>query len=388
MGVEERRARLARRHHLGPAAPGSDVAAVAADLVAVHATDPATVFLSLWARMPTVDPPAIERALYDDRTLLRMLAMRRTMFVVPIELVPVVQAAASDAVAADQRTRLVGYIEDSGLGPDGAEWLSRAEAATLDALKDRGEATASELSRVTPLLREQLRLGAGTKWEVTQGASGRVLLQLGAEGRIARGRPRGTWISSQYRWAPITAWLPGGMPRQPPDEARVELVRRWLARYGPATVADLRWWTGWAARLVQAALDRIEHVEVDLDGEVGLVLAGDVEPVERPPPWVRLLPALDATVMGWKRRDWYLGGHGPALFDRNGNAGPTAWCDGRVVGGWAQRSDGEIVHRLLEDIGREAKAELDALAARLTDWIGSIRVTPRFRTPLERELSS
>jgi hypothetical protein len=178
------------------------------------------------------------------------------------------------------------------------------------------------------------------------------------------------------------------MPRQPPDEARVELVRRWLARYGPATVADLRWWTGWAARLVQAALDRIEHVEVDLDGEVGLVLAGDAEPVEQPPPWVRLLPALDATVMGWKRRDWYLGGHGPALFDRNGNAGPTVWCDGRVVGGWAQRSDGEIVHRLLEDIGREAQAELDALAARLTAWVGSIRVTPRFRTPLERELSS
>jgi hypothetical protein len=59
-----------------------------------------------------------------------------------------------------------------------------------------------------------------------------------------------------------------------------------------------------------------------------------------------------------------------------------------VVGGWAQRSDGEIVHRLLEDIGREAQAELDALAARLTAWVGSIRVTPRFRTPLERELSS
>jgi hypothetical protein len=178
------------------------------------------------------------------------------------------------------------------------------------------------------------------------------------------------------------------MPRRSPSQARVELVRLWLARYGPATVADLRWWTGWTARLVQAALAGVESEEVDLDGEVGLVLAGDVEPAERPPPWVRLLPALDATVMGWKGRHWYLGAHGPALFDRNGNAGPTVWCDGRVVGGWAQRTDGEVVHHLFEDIGTEARADLDALAARLTIWMGPIRVTPRFRTPLERELSS
>jgi hypothetical protein len=85
------------------------------------------------------------------------------------------------------------------------------------------------------------------------------------------------------------------------------------------------------------------------------------------------------------------------LFDRSGNIGPTAWWDGRIVGGWAQRQDGEIAVRLLEDIGAEASAALDAEARRLREWIGAdpkapknpkVRVTPRFRTPLERELAS
>lgn len=105
-------------------------------------------------------------------------------------------------------------------------------------------------------------------------------------------------------------------------------------------------------------------------------------------PWVALLPALDPTVMGWTGRDWYLGGHGPALFDRSGNAGPTVWANGRIVGGWAQREDGEVVHRLLGDVGTEATAAVATEAARLTEWLTPVRITPRFRTPLERELTA
>ncbi len=94
----------------------------------------------------------------------------------------------------------------------------------------------------------------------------------------------------------------------------------------------------------------------------------------------------DATVMGWQQRDWYLDGHGKALFDTNGNAGPTVWRDGRVVGGWAQRKSGNVVFRLLDDIGREGADAVAGEAERLTAWLGDVRVTPRFPTPLQREL--
>ena len=92
--------------------------------------------------------------------------------------------------------------------------------------------------------------------------------------------------------------------------------------------------------------------------------------------------------MGWAERDFYLGPHQAPLFDRTGNIGPTVWCDGRIVGGWAQRNDGPVVWRLLEDVGAEAEAAIEAETGRLTKWFGDVRVTPRFRTPLERELSS
>jgi hypothetical protein len=92
--------------------------------------------------------------------------------------------------------------------------------------------------------------------------------------------------------------------------------------------------------------------------------------------------------MGWAGRDWFLGPHREMLFDRNGNAGPTVWWDGRVVGGWAQRPGGDVVYRLLEDVGAEAQAAVALEAERLTRWLAAVRVTPRFRTPLERTLSA
>jgi hypothetical protein len=158
------------------------------------------------------------------------------------------------------------------------------------------------------------------------------------------------------------------------------------AAFGPATVADLKWWTGWTLAQTRAALEAVEVVEVDLDGAAGMLPAGDLEPEPAPEPWVAFLPSLDPTVMGWKERDWYLGEHAPALFDRNGNAGPTVWWNGRIVGGWAGRKDGEVVFRLLEDVGAEAARAVEAEAERLQAWLGETKVTPRFATPLAKEL--
>ncbi len=400
IGIEERRARLARRHHLAAGARSDDVVEIVRDLVALHSTDPASVFLSVLARSAlagVAGVAAVERELYEVRSLVRMLGMRRTMWVVPVELAAVVHGACTRAIEVRERDRLVHFLDEAGVvdASDGHAWLAEVEEATMAALADAGEATAAELSKGVAGLRERLHLGVGTKWEAVQGASTRVLFVLAASGRIVRARPKGTWISSLYRWAPTASWLPGGIDRGltllPAGVAQVELVWKWLASFGPGTVADLAWWTGLTVGEIRRALAELPTVEVDVDGpKPGLVLADDLDPVESPlgPPSVALLPALDPTVMGWKERSWYLGAHGPALFDRSGNAGPTVWWDGRVVGGWAQRKSGEIVVRLLEDVGAEAAAQAEAEAARLQAAIGPVRVTPRFRTPLERELSA
>jgi hypothetical protein len=388
LDVEERRARLGSRHRLA-GNPAAGPVEAARDVVALHATDPASVHLSAAARMAEPDVAAVECALYEDRTLIRMLGMRRTMFVVPDELAPAIQASCTEAIAARERTRLVKRLQDAGVAEDAGAWLAEVEEATLAALRARGEAAAAELSVDEPRLRTSVLMAAGKPYAARQNVSTWVLGQLSMDGRAVRGRPRGSWISSQYRWSPVERWLPGGMPERDAAEAGTELVRRYLAAFGPAPLADIRWWTGWTARQATAALARLETAEVDLGGGApGHVLAEDLEPVAPPAPWVALLPALDATPMGWQERGWFLGGHGPALFDRSGNIGPSVWADGRIVGGWAQRRGGEVAVRLLEDVGAEARAAVDAAAERLATWVGEVRFTPRFRTPLERELSA
>jgi hypothetical protein len=370
--------RRLERHHLDHRATG--VVDVVRDLVALHATDACSVFLSVAARTTGVTAADVERALYDDRSIVRMLGMRRTVFVVPTEVVPVVQAACTDDIAAAERKRLVQLLDGSAVAKDADRWLAKVERSTVDALVARKEATAAQLCDDVPELRLQFLFGEGKRWEGMVGLSTRLLFVLAAQGRIVRGRPRGSWSSTQYRWAPAATWFAEPPPAMPAVEAEAELARLWLGSFGgPTAAADLKWWTGWTVAKTKRAL-------ANADGTIQTEPA--TMPARKAEPAAALLPALDPTVMGWKERAWYLGDHGPALFDHSGNAGPTVWWDGRVVGGWAQRKDGEIVWRLLEDAGRTAQRAVAAEADRIAAWLGDVRVTPRFRTPLERELSA
>jgi Winged helix DNA-binding domain len=384
VSVAERRARLAARHRLAPQA--GSVAGAAADIIGLHGTDPASVYLAAWARTGA-SRAAIDDALYGTGTLVRMLGMRRTVFVVPVGLMPVVQAACTDQIAERMRRDLARRVEESGIAADGPGWLKEVGEATVSALAARGSATGAELAQAEPRLRAQIVYAADKSYGGPVNVTTRLLTLLSAEGLIVRGRPRGGWTSSQFTWS---LPLPGAAvePRPPAAAARAELARRWLHAFGPAPRADLQWWTGGTAGQVKQALGQLETAEVDLGGIPGVMLAADEDAPPAAEPWAALLPALDPTAMGWRDRAWYVGEHAPALFDRSGNIGPTAWWDGRIVGGWAQRQDGEIAIRLLEDAGSEASAAIAAEAQRLREWTGAdIRVTPRFRTPLERELA-
>jgi hypothetical protein len=388
IAVEERRARLVRRHRLAPGDRAASALEATRSIVVLHSTDAVTVFLSVHARTSDIEPADIERELYEERSLVRMLGMRRTLFVVPRELVPVVQAACTRTIAARERRRLENFIVDSGISTRPSAFLARAAKAALLELDARGEAQTTELTKAVPALAKRIRFGVGSRFEATQSVGSRLLPQLAMEGRLVRGRPRGSWTRPQYYWVPIATWLGGEIEAIDPATAQAELLRRWLARFGPATETDIRWWTGWTAREARAALAAVPHEGVDLDGATGYVLEGDLEPTPRPEPSAALLPTLDPTTMGWKERDWYLGPHAPVLFDSNGNAGPTVWWEGRVVGGWSQRRDGEIVYRLLDDVGSDAVRMVEAEAERVAAWLGDVRFSPGFLPPFQRELAA
>ena len=386
IGVEERRARLGVRHFL--ARPAPSIEAVADRLVGLHSSDPATVYLAARARVTGMTHEELEDALYERRSLVRMLGMRRTLFVNTPEHAAVIDAACTKAIAAAERRRVIKMLEDQGVTADGAGWLRAAIRDTMAALHEHGELAGAQLSKLVPALRVKLHFGSG-KWAAEVGMTTRVVFLLATEGTIVRARPRGSWISGQYRWTPTDVWLGAPLPSIPTAEASATLLHAWLAAFGPGTTADIRWWTGWTARQANAALAAIDVEEVALDdGATGFVLAEDAAPVRSRKRWVAFLPGLDPTTMGWKERDWYLGPHGPTLFDRNGNAGATVWADGRVVGGWGQRENGDVVYRLLERVDPTTKKKIDAERDRLTSWLDGARVTPRFRSPLDKELAA
>ena len=358
-------------------------------MVGLHSSDPATVYLSARARIPGLEPGDVEAALYDDRSVVRILAMRRTMFVIPTDLAPLLHYSSTVALMASERKRTEKMVEDAGITSDGKAWVESVSERALAALRARGEAVATDLAKDVPELGEKITFYKKDGSVLTTvGMSTRILFLLAIEGRIIRGRPKGSWQSSLYRWAPMETWIGGPMVEIDQSHARRLLLTRWLKTFGPATELDMKWWTGWPVTQVRRALAELGAVEVQVGSGTAYLLPEDIDPVEPVRPWVQLLPSLDPTTMGWKQREWYLGSHYPRLFDRNGNAGPTVWVDGKVVGGWAQRASGEVVWELLADVGSDSLSEIERQAGILADWLGEKVVIPRFRSPSEKELAA
>lgn len=291
---DDRRARLVARHHLGRTA-GDAVEAVRG-VTAAHSSDPLTPYLAAWTRVSDLAHRDLDRALYDDRRLLRMHAMRRTLFVVPTDEAAIFAAGAARDVAAKEHRKIVGWLAAEVPGGQVADWIAQVEEQVADVLADGVERRTGELSELVPALATEITVGSG-KWTTRTPVSSRLLLLMAMDGRIVRTRPAGSWRSSQYHWTSVRRWLGQPIEELDPGDARPELLRRYLAAHGPATLVDVRWWTGWTAARARQVLADVGAVTVDLDG----------------------------------------GGEGCA--------GPTVWVDGTVV-------------------------------------------TPRFRTPLERELSA
>ena len=390
VSVAERRARLAARHHLAPASRGAaspgGVAGAVADIIGLHGTDPASVHLAAWARTGAARAD-IEHALYAEGALVRMLGMRRTVFVVPASLMPVVQAACTDQIAERMRRDLSRRVQESAIAADGAAWLGEVAEATMRALAARGSATGAELARDEPRLRAQIVYpGAeGKSYGGPVNVTTRLLTLLSAEGLIVRGRPRGGWTSSQFTWS--------AAPAQPRPDGR-----RRPGRAGPPLAAGVR--PGRPGR--PAVVGR-------LDGDAGQAGA---EPAAMWPRW---------TWTGWRascspptRRRPPPRNHGPRCCLPStpprwaGVSGAGTWAGtrppcstgpgtsarrpGGTAGSWAA---GRTARTARSPSGcsrtrRQASAALAAEAERLREWIGAdpkIRITPRFRTPLERELA-
>ena len=373
--VAERRARLARRHRLAPGHRAGDVVEAAASMVCLHGTDPGTVYLSAHARVEEMTVADLDRALYADRSLVKHMAMRRTLFVFPRETLPVAQAGASLRVADAERRRLIRDVEKAGLRPDGKRWLAQVSKQVLTALADgrRGHVVAAARGDPAPPGLDHLRRGQvlGRSGGDRPPGDDRAVGRRADRARVQRRR------LDHFAAALGGDTVMAGRADRATARSRGRGRASSSAGCGPSAPARRStssggWDRPWAP--CARRWPTLEAVEVDLDGQTGYLLPDDLEATDPVEPWAALLPPLDPTTMGWSQRDWYLGPHKAQLFDTNGNAGPTLWWEGRIVGGWRQSDSGEVVLQVLDDIGADGVQALEREAARLTDWLEGAHV--------------
>jgi hypothetical protein len=383
----QRRIRLARRHAIAPRHRVADPVAAARAVVALHSTEAGSVHLAVAARVDGVSVADVDRALYQERSLVKQLAMRRTLFAFPRDLIPAALGSASARVVTAFSGRISRTIVANGFATDGDAWLEEACTAVEEAVVRGGSLSNVEIRDKVEMVRGLLDVGTG-KWGQAVAVSPWICTLLGLRGRLTRGSAVGSWSNPRPRWQLMEDWL--GEPVAPlgPREGYAELVERWLDRFGPGTVDDIVWWLGATKGIVRTSLADVEAVDVDLDdGQVGYVLPGDEADEAEAEPWAALLPVLDATTMGWKSRGFYLDPDDVAyLFDTNGNAGTTAWWNGRIVGCWVQDSDGTVRVVTRRDCGEAADRALAAEAERLTSWLDGTVVTSIYASAQQRGL--
>lgn len=384
--TEQRRWRLGHRHLLVAEHATDDIEAITKSLVGLHSSDPATVYLSCLARMRNPSIETIENALYDDRSVVRHHAMRRTIWVMARRTTRLAHAATTAKIAAAERKRTLAAMEMNADIADGEAWLDAAEAEIVELL-GVGSKNTREIGRDLPHLAVPLAFGSA-KHTATLNAHTKVLQGAGFNATLVRGKPAGSWNSAEYPWSIVEQWLGEPIVGLDKREAVAELVDHWLQRFGPATETDMVWWFGDTKSLIRNALSDSGAVPVLLEnGDEAWVAADDASTVDQPEPWVRLLPGLDPTSMGWKQRDFYIDAvNVHAMFDQFGNIGPAIWADGRIVGGWVQREDASIVHELFTELSSTHKSLLVAAIDQMQTAIGDVVVKPRFPARMQKSL--
>lgn len=377
----ERRARLGRRQ--GLAEPLLSAVATARSVVALHATEPASVAISAWARAPQLTRGDLDSA-FARRDLVRQLSLRRTLFALPGDLLPAVHASICPRIAERARAELRKGVALAGVDGDPEVWIERALAGIIGELEAGPPLSATALRERVPEAVGSYRQGEGTRWASNVSLTPKVIQLAALEGAVVRCGEEGDWRSPRPLWTTMSRWV-GEVPTLTEREGYAELVRRWLATHGPGTVEDAAWWIGATKTAVRTALTDVGAVAVSLDsGGLGWLLPDDLEPVTTPAPWGALLPVLDPTIMGWRDRDFLLGPHRPRLFDSVGNAGTTAVLEGRVVGVWVQDAAGAVEVSPLEPLPAAGRALLAEKAAALTMWLDGERVFSVYPSPAMR----
>jgi hypothetical protein len=321
-----------RKQHLADDSKIDDIVQIVKDLNGLHATGPTVPFLSLFSRTRAFTRAKLDDELYVKRTMGKIRCMRKTVHIVPQDMIPVAFAATRNLIVPTSAQ----YAQYLNITPRAYEETSKR---ILEFVKGEGMTTRG------------IKKALGVSLNISP-----IVNLMCDNGLLIRGHPQGGWKSNLHTYYPFGDYFPDlDLNQYDEGTARRLLVKRYLTSFGPVTETDVAWWTGFQKGQVRRIMDEL-HERVTSVDIVELQATHHLSSSQRmriastkPPttPVITLLPGLDPYIMGYKERERYLDHeHNRFVFDRSGNATSTILLNGRIVGVWDSAAQKERVVKL------------------------------------------
>jgi len=322
------------RHRLHARAPARAALGVASGLCGLQAQVLSCAELMLWARVESLPPGFVGKALWEERSLLKPWAMRGTLHMLPSREYGLWQPALSTY----RHYLRPAWLRYCQVTAQEMERLLEAVGTALDARPHTREELAAAVEKATS---KRVARPVRNSW-------GMALKPASYHGKLCFGPSRGQHVSFVNPRDWLGAVKPGVARPLGPDGALSEVLRRFFAAHGPASVAELSRWWGFAGAAGKRALEplRDELCEVEVDGQRAFALAKDRDELRNaaPVPGVRLLPAFDQyTLVSSAGADRVLPHprHRPQVFRSQGWISAVVLVDGRMAGVWRHERKGK-----------------------------------------------
>lgn len=356
---------LLRKQHLTDDSKIDDIVRITRDIGGLHATGPTSPYLSLFARGKDFTKEALDQELYVKRNLGKIRCMRKTIYALPKEMIPIAFAATRKM----SEVNSVNFMKTMGVTFD---QYGSVSARILAILKGQG-LTTSEIKKATQ-----------AEFNISS-----IVNLMCDRGLLMRGKPKGGWKSNVHTYYLFGEYFTG-VDLEGIDEtkARRLLIERYLAAFGPVTETDIAWWAGFNKSDVRQILkdprERVNEIKISGLEERHLLLSAQEEALRTSAVSrkhsVDLLPLLDPYLMGYKDRQRYLDHQFyHYVFDRSGNVTSTILVDGRITGVWEFAVEGRAVIKLLlfKKVEKDILAQICARAEETGKFIADGEVQMR-----------
>ncbi len=308
------------KQHLSEDSKIDDIIQITKDIGGLHATSVTTPYLSLLARTNSFAKENLREELYLKKSLAKVTFVRKTMFILPKNLLPVAFTAVqrNAKILTDQHLK---YLKLTQM-----EYKSAAKRI-LNILKNRGltlKELKTEIDTIPTLMY--------------------IVRMMCFQGLLIKGAPKSGWKSSLHTYYPFGEYYPDlDMTTLDEKEAQLFVIKEYITNFGPVTESDITWWTGFPKSRVRELLkeiqDKLSTLNISgLEGQF-FVLSSQANTIKalqtQNLKTLNILPCLDPYLMGYKNRDRYVDQNIYShVYDLSGNATTTILHEGKVIGIW------------------------------------------------------